>query len=100
MDIVKSLLNFIKKKDTPEETSIPEGLCSICWGYEEYGGNFYERVKQQNLDVNSKDDHVGWINEYANKHLSGIALKRQGNGNELICDKCKTTFQRGENHTH
>jgi hypothetical protein len=100
MDIVKSLLNFLKKKDTPEETPIPEGLCSICWGYEEYGGNFHKRVTHQNLDINSTDEHVGWINDYANKHLSGIALRRQGDGDELTCDSCNTTFKQGETHIH
>ena len=99
MDIVKSLINFLKKKDTSEATEAPEGMCPNCWGREEYGGHFYERVEQENLNVNSKDSNVGWVAAYANKNLSGIALKRKGNGAEMICEACKTSFQHKDIHT-
>ena len=93
MNLVESLISFLKGKGTQEEGMAPEGVCPNCWGREEYGGQFYERIKQENLDVNSKDSNVGWINAYANKHLLGITLKRAGNGEELICGKCKTSYQ-------
>ncbi len=99
MNLVQSLLNFLKKKDTPESSPAPEGLCPNCWGREEYGGHFYDRVKQENLNVHSKESNVGWINAYANKHLSGIALKRKGNGEEMVCEKCKVSYQHSDQHT-
>ena len=99
MDIVKSLLNYLRKKNTPQEPPAPEGLCPNCWGRQEYGGHFYERIKQENLDVTSKESNVGWINAYANKHLPGIVLQRTGNGEELICPKCKTSYQHNDVHT-
>lgn len=96
MTLIQSLLNFLEKKGTPEETPAPEGLCPNCWGREEYGGHFYERVKQEGLDVNSKDAKTGWINDYANKHLVGIALKDTDKGEELICQKCKVSYRRSD----
>ncbi|MBT8233177.1 MAG: hypothetical protein HKO66_09825 [Saprospiraceae bacterium] len=98
MSLVDALVNFLKNKDTEDKAESPEGLCPNCWGREEYGGHFYERVKKENLDVNSKDSNIGWINDYANKHLSGIALKRKGNGREVICDKCKIGYQDADDH--
>ena len=100
MDLLQSLLSFLKKKDTPEALKAPEGLCPNCWGRDEYGGHFYERVKQENLDINSNDANVGWINAYANKNLKGIALRRTGNGEEMICDKCKISYQHSDEHTN
>ena len=44
MDLVKSLLNFLKKKGTPEEQSTPDGLCSVCWGYEEYISRYFVAI--------------------------------------------------------
>ena len=100
MNLVESFLNFLKKKGTPEELPAPEGLCPNCWGREEYGGHFYERVKQENLNVHSKESNVGWINAYANKHLAGIVLKRLGNGETLFCEKCKVSYQHSDQHTN
>ncbi len=99
MNLVQSLLDFLKKKDTPEALAAPEGICPNCWGREEYGGHFYERVKQENLNVNSSDSNVGWINAYANKNLAGISLKRTGNGEEMACEKCEVSYQHSDEHT-
>lgn len=93
MNLLQSLLNFLKKKDTPEEETFPEGVCPNCWGREEYGGQFYERVKKENFNPNDKNPTVGWINDYANKHLSGITLKPSETEDELICDGCKVKFK-------
>ena len=99
MDIRKALLNFIGKKEAPSTSNAPEGICPNCWGREEYGGQFYDRVKNENLNVNNSDSNVGWVAAYANKNLSGIVLKRKGNGQELICEKCQSSFQHSDGHT-
>ncbi len=100
MNLVQSLISFLKKKNTPEEMDVPAGLCPNCWGREEYSGHFYERVMRENSNINKKNMKVGWINDYANKHLSGIALVRKGNGEELICKKCSIGYQHSDEHTN
>lgn len=100
MDLVTSLINFLKRKGAADEPEAPAGICPNCWGRDEYGGHFYERVRQENLDVNSTDSNVGWIAAYANKHMNGIALKRTGNGEELICGTCRTSYQHNDEHTN
>ena len=99
MGLVESVLNFSKIKDTKDAPAAPEGLCPNCWGRDEYAGHFYDRIKQENLDVNSLDSNVGWVGAYANKHFQGIALKRAGNGEELICAKCQVSYQHSDKHT-
>lgn len=99
MNLVSSIIDFFKKKGTPEAIAAPAGICPNCWGREEYGGHFYARIKQENLDVNNLASNVGWVQAYANKHLAGITLKRTGNGEALICETCKVSYQHADEHT-
>ena len=99
MELADSILRFLKIKDNKNAASAPEGICPNCWGREEYGGHFYKRIQQENLDVNSSESNVGWVQAYANKHFKDIALQRTGNGEELVCEKCKVSFQHNDDHT-
>lgn len=100
MNIVQSLINFLKNRDSSNQSEVPEGLFPNCWGREEYGGHFYDRVRQENLNIHSTVSNVGWIQAYANKHLSGIALQRSGDGHELICQKCKVSYQQSDDDSN
>ena len=91
VDILKSLTALLKKSKTPTTDDVPEGLCPNCWGRHEYGGQFYEAVKNNNMDINSKNPDVGWVQDYANKHLLGIELKHKDD--ILVCNKCKITYR-------
>jgi len=88
--MIKSLLNFIKgsPKDLPEA---PEGYCPNCWGRQEYGGKFLEVVKNNNIDINSENANLGWVQEYADKHLSSIALVEEDG--KMVCKKCKLSYR-------
>ena len=91
MNVLNALLNFLKKKQTSDEAETPEGFCPNCWGRQEYGGQFLEAVKNHGLNVNDKNPDVGWVQDYVNKHLSGIALKQEDD--KLVCQKCKVTYR-------
>ena len=91
MNIIGNLLEFLKAEKRPDNQQAPEGLCPNCWGRQEYGGNFYETVKNHGLDVNSKYPEVGWIKDYAETHLKGIALHRDGD--KLACESCKISYR-------
>ena len=97
MNLVVSLLDYLQKKGTKEEQKTPEGYCPNCWGYEEYGGHFYESVKNENFDAFNKESKVGWVQDYANKHLSGITMKRKDG--MFICEKCKISYRQSDEHT-
>jgi hypothetical protein len=91
MSFVNALLKIARKSSAPSSSDTPDGLCPNCWGREEYGGQFYDAVKNRGLDANHKDEDVGWVQDYANKHLTGIRLKRKGD--QLVCSKCKVTYR-------
>ena len=91
MSVVETLLNYLRKNKELNTDSAPVGLCPNCWGRQEYGGNFYTAVKNHGLDVNSKYPEVGWIKDYAETHLKGIALQRDGD--KLVCESCKISYR-------
>jgi hypothetical protein len=90
MNAIQSLLNFLKKKKETDTNETPEGFCPNCWGRQEFAGKFYESAKNNNFDINSKNPDIGWVQDYANKHLSGILLKKEDD--KLVCQKCKLSY--------
>jgi len=90
MNLVESLIAHLKKMVGNEPIEAPEGLCGNCWGRQEYSGKFYDAVKHHNLNISGNDLEIGWINDYAQKHLSTIVLhKHEG---EEVCSSCKIGY--------
>ncbi len=94
MNLFDVVLNYFK---SPEQatTNIPDGNCPNCWGRQEYAGNFYEAVKNEQIDLNNVMEKKGWIQAYAAEHLEGIELKKV-EGGVLECTACKLTYKEGE----
>lgn len=91
MSLLNSVLKVFKNNPTLIVADIPEGICPNCWGRNEYGGKFYEAMKNENIDINNTDEKKGWIQDYADKHLASIQLKHTDVG--LVCSKCKLTYK-------
>lgn len=89
MDSANAILNHLK--ETPANNT-PDGYCPNCWGRQEYGGQFYESVKEINIDINKPNPTLGWIQEYAAKNLAPIRLKKEGDG--LSCANCQLTYSK------
>jgi hypothetical protein len=90
MNFIKSLVSFFKKHPVYDDQKTPEGFCPNCWGRQEYGSKFYEVAKNYNTDINSSDPQLGWIQEYANKNLTGIVL--QPKNDKIVCQNCKLIY--------
>jgi hypothetical protein len=91
MKLVDALINLLQKKSTGEEVAAPEGVCPNCWGREEYGGKFYEAVKNRGIDATHPNKSAGWIQEYAETHLKGIHLTQKGD--QQVCQTCKISYR-------
>lgn len=88
MGVLSSLKSWIGSKDKTERA--PEGFCPNCWGRQEYEGNFYKALKNENIDLNNIDEKKGWIEAYVARHLEGIQLKP---GEDVhTCPTCKVTY--------
>jgi hypothetical protein len=90
MDLVQSLLDFLKSGHHKDSKKTPVGMCPNCWGTQEYSGKFYEASKNYDADVKTPNPNIGWIRDYANKHLEGIALKPHDEAQ--VCEHCKVVY--------
>lgn len=91
MNTINAILNFLKGKRENNTATAPEGYCPNCWGRTEYEGQFFDAIKNQNIDVNNIGVQKGWIQDYADKYLNSILLQKQNN--ELVCVKCKVNYR-------
>lgn len=91
MNITQTLLQWLRAPDDQAANYGPDGYCPNCWGRSEYGGKFYEAVKNNNVTINDSNPDVGWIQDYAATHLSGIKLQPQGD--DLVCPTCKLIYK-------
>ena len=86
MNLLNSLLNLLKKKEPQSKNNHPEGVCPNCWGRHEYGGQFFEAVKNNNFDdkylTNAKKKYINdleqskqsnnfWISVILNRFFDG-----------------------------
>jgi hypothetical protein len=92
MEMINTLISFLKNRNDTGITDAPEGYCPNCWGRQEYGGDFYEAIKNKHVDIKAKNPNVGWIQDYADKYLSGIALIEEKD--DLICQTCKVKYKK------
>ena len=90
MSLFNSIAKIFTNNPTPTAADVPEDFCPNCWGRNEYGGKFYEAMKNENVDINNVNEKKGWIQDYADKNLSMIQLKHTDTG--AVCAKCKVTY--------
>jgi len=92
MKLVNSIISMITGRKALTLADVPESACPNCWGRNEYGGAFYDAIKNEGINVNDLEAHVGWVQSYADKHLNDIILKDEGEQN--VCTKCKVTYKK------
>ena len=80
-EVVKA---FFKDKEIKE---VPEDFCPNCWGTQAYGGEFYEAIRAEDINLTNVDANKGWIDAYASKNLTGIKLIKR-KGMEEVCPAC------------
>jgi hypothetical protein len=91
MSLVDNLIAFLK---TNKASDVPSGYCPNCWGKQEYGGKFFEAIQNHGIDASKPDEHRGWIQDYADKHLADISLSHKEDYN--MCAKCKRKYKEVE----
>ena len=95
MSLFNQLKSFLQRSETEKESTkidVPDGICPNCWGREEYGGHFYESVKNEGVDINNISSKKGWIEAYAIERLGGIQFKKNAEG-ALACPTCRVTYK-------
>ena len=76
MDIVENIVNFFKSPPDETKGKAPEGMCPVCWGFQEYDGMIREMVKDKRIDVNNHEANYMFIEEFVKEHFDGMELKK------------------------
>jgi hypothetical protein len=92
VSISHKIIAYIKANPSLKKNEAPEDLCPNCWGREEYGGKFYEVLKNKNVDINTAHHELGWIQDYAVKHFEPIKLD-SSNKDNIVCKQCKLIYK-------
>ncbi|PKH49405.1 hypothetical protein CXF68_01315 [Tenacibaculum sp. Bg11-29] len=88
MNIITNLKNYFETKYKENDSlKAPEGVCPNCWGKAEWEGEFYSKIKANNITPNH-NTYDSFINKVAKK-LDKITLKED----ILVCETCKTSFK-------
>lgn len=89
MNIITNLKNYFKKKSEGDNTiKTPDGVCPNCWGKQEWDGDFYKKIKVNNITPDHKT-YDSFIHEVASK-LDKITLKED----ILICQTCNMSYKK------
>lgn len=86
MDIVKTIVDFFKEPEAETVNEAPEGVCSLCWGYQEYDGKIRELYKDKQVDVNNNTDSYMLIQGFVKEHVDGYQIK---DGVVHVCPNCQ-----------
>jgi hypothetical protein len=88
MSLIDNLKSYFKKKTNNELLGdAPEGVCPNCWGKQEWEGEFYKKIKANNITP-EHNTYNNFIHEVAEK-LDKIILKEDA----LICETCEISYK-------
>lgn len=85
MRTIEALIEFFKKPHHETKYQVPEGQCSVCWGYSEYDRKIREQVKDMQIDVNNHQEMYTFLRAFMVEHVNGIHLKE---GQIHDCPEC------------
>ncbi len=86
MDLVKTIVEFFKKPEEETVNETPEGVCALCWGFQEYDGKIRKLYKDKQVDVNNHQDSYMLIQSFVKEHVDGYHLK---DGVVHVCPDCR-----------
>lgn len=94
MDLVDTLVHFFRKPEEVTKDKAPEGVCTLCWGYQGYDGKIRTLFKDKQVDVNNHKDSYMLIQDFMVHHVDGIQLKKSS---IAPCPTCGKENQNPEN---
>lgn len=89
MNILESVTKyFTNKTNNTATTEAPEGICPNCWGKQEWEGEFYKKIKANNITQES-NIYSNFISDVVKK-LDKITLKEDS----YTCETCKVSYNK------
>lgn len=93
MDLIENIVQFLQKPEKETKDMTPEGVCPVCWGYQEYDSKIRKLFKDKQIDVNNHKGNYMKIQKFLTKYIVGIRLKQ---GEVKDCPTCTPHPKLGE----
>ena len=85
--IIENIKKYFKAKLEDKATdAAPEGVCPNCWGKQEWEGQFYKKIKANNITPET-NTYNSFIHEVVEK-LDKITLKED----TYLCTSCNMKY--------
>lgn len=91
MDFFEHLLHYFKKSEEETKNQAPEGVCPVCWGYQEYDHKMRKLFRDDQIDVIHHKKKYTRVRKFVKEHIEGIRLRV---GEVKTCPVC------GEKHNN
>lgn len=75
MELIDKLIHYFKKPEQETLNETPEGICPVCWGYQQYDGKIRTLMKDQQIDINNHQVVRPFFKKIIKTHVEGIKLK-------------------------
>ena len=85
MNIYTTIMEFLNQPKEETKDKAPEGLCAVCWGYQEYDKKIRNIIEDRQIDVNNHSFKYMRIQKLLKEQIEGIKLK-EGEIND--CPTC------------
>lgn len=85
MDFYEGLLDYFKKPEEETKNGAPDGVCSLCWGYQEYDHKIRKLFADDQIDVIHHKKKNMKIRKFLKEHVEGIRLKKS---EDEACPTC------------
>jgi len=82
--IIENIKSYFSEKEKGERTGLaPEGVCPVCWGVDEWDGQYYEVIKDKHLKPGN-EIYESFISKIVDKHV----ISTHKHSNKYICTTC------------
>lgn len=75
MDFFEQIVAYFNKPEEDTKNSTPEGVCPVCWGYQEYDQKIRQLLKDDQIDVINHKKKYTKIRKFLMENVDGIRLK-------------------------
>jgi hypothetical protein len=87
MNFADNIVSFFKKPAKETKGHAPDGVCSNCWGQQEYDNKIRDMYDDKQINVNNYKANHAFIQDFVVNQLSGIRLVKGNNSFE--CPTCR-----------
>ncbi|HPI79365.1 MAG: hypothetical protein M9954_13595 [Cyclobacteriaceae bacterium] len=85
MNFFENFLEHLRKPEEETRGKAPEGVCPVCWGYQEYDHKVRKLFKDDQVDVIYHKMKYTRVRGFVKKYIEGIRLRE---GEVQTCPTC------------